>query len=332
MARVQLEDIFQAELWTSDMFLEAPLLKNILTSGLLVESQEIKSIVNAVSAGSRFEMPYVEEPNFTEPTAMDESDNYAPTTKISWANQFAIISMVNKNYEYNHLANTLNRDSDPAKVFRDEVIGRFWATDMQNRIIHTVRGLIAKAGAELVLDVADDSTDGADVTLSPSIIIDGVAKQGDNQDKFGFMFMHSKVYADLKKQKLIDTVLPNDNSLQKFEMYGGYRIIVNDAMPVEQGENKKKYTTLIAQNGLIAYADKDLGKEMPVVELVRNALIGNGSGRTTIATRRGLCLHPIGWSYNKSVASPTYADLSNSANWTMKFKPKQQKFVAIITN
>jgi len=142
----------------------------------------------------------------------------------------------------------------------------------------------------------------------------------------------NKVYGDLKKQNLIETIQPTEIGAKPINMYGMYVVIVNDLMPVEQGDNKKKYTTLIAQNGMFAYADKNLGDEMPVLEPVRNPLSGSGAGSTKIITRKGFCLHPIGFSYTKNTMNPTMADFKNKDNWAMKLKPKQQKFVAIITN
>ena len=75
MAQVKIEDIFEAELWANDSFNEAPELKNILESGILVQSQEIGSLINNVQAGSRFELPYVDEPDYTEPEYMDDTED-----------------------------------------------------------------------------------------------------------------------------------------------------------------------------------------------------------------------------------------------------------------
>jgi hypothetical protein len=331
MAKTTISDLFRAELWTADDFIEAPELKNILNSGILVQDPKLQNIVNATGAGVKFELPYIDEPDYTEPEGMDESTVEVTPKKIAWNNMFTMIGMYSNSYEYTHLANLLSRDSDPATVIRD-VVGNYWGRDLQNRIIAGAVGVSAKAGADLTLDVADDSSDGADVTLESAIIVDGIGLQGDHQDKFSFMFMHSKVYGDLKKQNLIETIQPTEVGAKPINMYGMYVVIVNDLMPVEQGENKKKYTTLVAQNGMFAYADKNLGDEMPVLEPVRNPLSGRGAGSTKIITRKGFCLHPVGFSYVKNTMNPTIADFKNKDSWSMKLKPKQQKFVAIITN
>ena len=331
MSKIQIEDIFQAELWTSDMINEAPVLKNILNSGIMRTNTELQNVVNSMNAGSKFELPYVDEPDYTEPNGMDDSDDDIPTEKVSWDNQFAVLGLYSKAYAYANIVNQIAREKDPAKVLRN-ILGNYWGRDLQRRMVSTLSGIAEKAGADLTLDVADDSTDKPDVILNGSIVIDGVSLLGDMQDKFGFMFVHSKVYADLKKQNLIETIQPTEVGAEPIQMYGNYRVFVNDLLPVIQGENKKKYTTIIAQSGIFAYADKNLGGDMPVLEAYRDPLKGKGAGNTILISRKGFVLHPVGWSYTKGGMSPTLADLKNKANWTMKFKPKQQKFVRIITN
>ncbi len=331
MPKVQLQDIFQAELWTNDVINEAPVLQNILNSGLFRTNAELERVVNAQAAGSRFELPYVDEPDYTEPTIMDDSDDLIAPEKVSWANQFAVLGLYAKSYEYANIVELLARDSDPARVLRD-ILGSYWAKDLQERIIASITGIAEKAGNELTLDVADDSADGSDVVLNASIIIDGASLLGDHQDKFEHMFIHSKVYADLKKQNLIDVIPPSEEGAKPIEVYGNYRIVVNDKMPIVNGTNKKKYVTLIAQRGIFAYAEKQLGDDMPVLELYRDPRAGKGAGVSQIIARRGFVLHPVGWSWKKSGMSPTLSDLKNKTNWDMKFQPKQQKFVRIITN
>jgi len=331
MPIIKLDDIFQAELWSNDLFNEAPELKNILDSGILINSDAISSLINNMDAGSRFELPYVDEPDYIEPEYMNDSDTEVTPRKISWANQFAVLTLASTTFGYANIVNQLKRDSDPALMLRN-IIGNYWGRDLQARIIASIKGIAKKAGDELTLDVADDSTDQPDVLLTPEVIIDGVSKQGDYQDKFSFMFVHSKVYADLKKQDLIETIQPAEVGAKPIQMYGNYRVIVNDLMPTEDGINKRKYTTIIAQNGLFAYGEKELGSDMPIFEVDRNPRAGKGAGRTLFISRKGFCLHPIGFSWTKSGFNPKLVDLANDTYWSMKFKPKQQKFVRIITN
>jgi len=332
MAKIQIADIFQAELWTTSLINEAPVLKNILNSGIIRTNSELESVVNNMSAGSRFELPYVDEPDYTEPNIMDDSDDDISTEKVSWANQFAVLGLYSKAYAYANIVNQLAREKDPAKVLRN-ILGNYWGRDLQQRIVAGLTGIAEKAGANLTLDVSDDSDDDSkSVLLSAGVIIDGASLLGDHQDKFGFMFVHSKVYADLKKQNLIETVQPTEVGAEPIQMYGNYRVIVNDLLPVIQGDNKKKYTTILAQKGIFAYSDKKLGGDMPVLESYRDPLKGKGAGNTVLISRKGFVLHPVGWSYTKSGMSPTLADLKNKDNWSMKFKVKQQKFVRIITN
>jgi len=323
MAKIQLQDLFQATLWTNDVLNEAPELKNILNSPLIITSPDLQSVVNAANAGSRFEMPYIDEPDYTEPEAMDDSDDEITTNKLIWANMFAVLGLYSKGYKYSHLAALLTRDSDPAKVIRD-VIGNYWGRDLQRRMINILVGISKKAGTDLTLNVND--------TIGASVIIDGASLLGDHQDKFEEMFVHSKIYADLKKQNLIETLPPSEEGAKPIEMYGKYKVTVNDLMPVEEdADGNKHYTSIIAQRGIFAFAQKKLGGDMPLIELDRNPRAGKGSGNTTVISRQGFVLHPVGWSWKKSGMSPTLTDLAKDTNWEKKFQTKQQRFVKIVT-
>jgi len=323
MPKIKLQDLFQATLWTNDILNEAPELKNILNSPLIITSPDLQSTVNAAKAGSRFEMPYIDEPDYTEPEAMDDSDDEITTNKLAWSNMFAVLGLYSKAYKYSHLAALLARDSDPAKVIRD-VIGNYWARDLQRRMINILVGISKKAGTDLTLEVND--------TIGASVIIDGVSLLGDHQDKFEEMFVHSKIYADLKKQNLIEVIQPSEEGAKPIEMYGNYKVTVNDLMPVDTDKDgNKRYTSIIAQRGIFAFAQKELGGDMPLIELHRNPLSGKGSGDTTVISRQGFVLHPVGWSWRKSGMSPTLADLAKDTNWEKKFQTKQQRFVKIVT-
>jgi len=328
MAKVQIADIIQSTLWTQDFINEDPILKNILESGILTSDAKLDKLVNALEAGVRFELPYIDEPEYTEPSYGDDTDDEITPDKIGWNNMFAILTLANKAYGLANITQLINRDSDPAKRLR-EILALYWSKDLQNRIIAAVVGISAEAGADLTLDVADDSSDGADVLLDSSILVDGVSLQGDNQDKFGFMFVHSKVYGDLKKKQLIDFVTPAEIGAKPIPYYGGYRVLVNDLMTVVDGSNKKKYTTLVAQNGLFAYSQKKIDNSFAIST---NELAGNGSGTTTLISRNGFILHPIGFSYKKTNSKVSLADLKAKASWDNKFKAKQHRFVKIVTN
>lgn len=333
MAGVSIDDILQAELWTSTDFLQAPELDNIVNSGLLATSRELSDVVNSVSAGSRFELPFVEDTDYSEPDYMDDSDNGVTINSASWKQQLAVLTMISKSYGYANIVDMIAQEKDPAGALRN-IIGNFWGRDLTRRVVAILAGISAKAGDGLTLDVADDSSDGADVLLDPAVIIDGVSKLGDMQDKFNFIFLHSKVYADLKKQNIIQTMQPSETGAKPIELYGNLRVIVNDLLPVEQGTNKLKYTTIVAQTGTFAYADKNLSSAngMPPLEAYRDPTKGRGAGKTTLIARRGFAIHPIGWTWNKAGFNPTLADLGNKNNWTKEFKAKDQRFVKIVTN
>lgn len=338
MAYTKLSDVLIRELWTNDFIDESPELRNIIDSGLLVKNQKLDSVVNASDAGQVFELPYIADPDYTEPTAMDDSEDEIGVDKLEWANQFAILGLYAKAWREATIIRALS-ENDPVAFIRDNFIAKYWAMDMTRRISKTLEGIaadnVANDNADLVKDMADDSTDATkDVTLDADILIDTKGLVGDRQEEFNYLFIHSKVYGDLQKKNLIQTVVPSEG-MRPIKMYGEYRVFVNDNLPVLQGANKKKYVSVIAASGAFAYSTKDLPSEMPAIDLVEEKTKGKGAGLRTIIARRGLVLHPIGWSFDKaqiSDPSPKLADLANGNAWDRKFRQKNSKFVFAITN
>lgn len=330
---LDIQKIIKAELWGNGDFNEAPEMKNILNSGLLVGSADLKTIINSASAGFSFKLPFVNEPTYTESNVMDDSNTTVPVEDFKWEEQKAVLGLYSKSYKYANIVTAVGRDTDPAKIIRD-IVGNYWAKDIQRRAIASLSS-IATIASTLQLNIADDSISGNDVLLSAVHVLDAIAKQGDNQDKFSFIFLHSKVYTDLRKQDLITDVIPSQNpSLKPIPFFGQYRVIVNDLMPVIQGTNKTKYLSVISQAGLFAYEDKNLGSDMPLIELYRDPRAGNGAGTTQVIARKGFTIHPLGWSYTQpnTSLSPMISDLNTVANWSKVFEDKKQKFVSIITN
>ncbi len=339
MAYSKLSDVIVRELWTNDYIDKSPVLQNILGSGLLVKDPKLDSIVNTTDAGQSFELPFIADPVYSEPSIIDDSTNDIVPDSIGWQTMYAMLGLYAKSWKEANIVQALSANN-PVKFIRDNYVAKFWAFDLMHRTMKIVSGVaadnIANDNSDLVLDVADDGTGGSstDVVLDMGHTIDAVGKVGDKQDEFEFIFMHSKVYGDLKKADLITTVMPSDGGLP-IEYYGKYRVFVNDLLPVAQGTNKKLYTTVIAKQGALAYSTKELPEEMAAVALVRDELSGNGGGSSQFVTRRGLVVHPIGWSFDKSTVSgvsPTLTELENALAWDRKFQQKNSKFVFIVTN
>lgn len=339
MAYSKLTDVIVRDLWTNDFIDASPVLQNILGSGLLVKDTKLDAVVNATDAGQSFELPFIADPLYTEPSIMDDSTNEITPSAIGWETMYAMVGMYSRSWKESSLVHALSTNN-PVQFIRDKYIAKYWAEDLIYRTMKTVAGVaadnIANDNSDLVLDVSNDDDNGSatDVTLNMDITIDATGKVGDKQDGFNFIFMHSKPYGDLKKADLITTVVPSDGGLP-IEYYGKYRVFVNDLLPVANGTNKKLYTTVIAQSGAFAYSAKKLPEEMSALSIVKNELSGNGAGTSQLVTRRGLVVHPIGWSFDKSTISgqsPTLAELENALAWDRKFQQKNSKFVFIVTN
>jgi len=335
----KLTDVIKRELWTNDFIDASPVLQNLLSSGLLVKDAKLDAVVNATEAGQTFELPFIADPAYAEPSIIDDSTNDIVPNSIGWQTMYAMLGLYANSWKESSLIQALSVNN-PVQYIRDNYVAKYWAIDLMHRTMKTIAGVaadnIANDGSDLVQDVSDDGTGGTatDVTLDMNHTIDAVGLVGDKQDEFGFIFIHSKVYGDLKKADLITTIVPSNGGLP-IEYYGKYRVMVNDLLPVAQGTNKKLYTSVISKNGAIAYSNKTLPSDMSAVALVKEELSGNGGGSSQLVTRRGLVVHPIGWSFDKSTiagVSPTLTELENALAWDRKFQQKNSKFVFIVTN
>lgn len=339
MAYSKLVDVIVREKWTEDFIDASPILQNILASGLLVKDPRLDEVVNATDAGQTFELPFIADPVYSEPSIMDDSTNDITPSSIGWKTMYAMLGLYARSWKESSLIHALSQNN-PVQFIRDNYVAKYWAEDLLYRTMKTVAGVaadnVANDNSDLVLDVSNDDDQGSstDVLLDMSYTIDVAGKVGDKQDAFSFIFIHSKVYGDLKKANLIVTEFQSDGGMP-IERYGKYRVFVNDLLPVAQGDNKKLYTSVISQNGALAYSTKKLPSDMPAVAIVKNELAGNGAGTSQFVTRRGLVVHPIGWSFDKSTVagvSPSLAELENANAWDRKFQQKNSKFVFIITN
>ena len=331
MAIVQLADVFKRELWTEEFINENDELLNIINSGMLVQDARLQALVNANDAGSVFEVPYLQENAFTEPQIMDDDPTHIATFgKISKERMFAMLGQYSKSWQEADIVPTLSSGDDPILALQT-LIAKYWSTDLQYRIINTAKGLLASdiAGpSEITNDVAT-STPSATSIMTRDNVIDTLALRGDLgvQNIDDTIIMDTKQYSDLQKANNIDFIRTTDNDVAIPTAFG-MKVLVNDSIPVAGNER----TAIIVKNSAFGYAQK--AQNIPV-ELVREASQGYGGGVTQLISRRGMLIHPNGWSFDKSTVagvSPTLAELADGGAWTRKTSAKKSQILFLTTN
>lgn len=224
-------------------------------------------------------------------------------------------------------------------------LDNFWQRQAQRRLIATALGLYnANVAADddyhkqndMVVDVS------ASLGFDSGAFIDatqtmGDALMGNGGEVLGAIAMHSFVYAQARKQQLIDFIRDADNNTM-FATYQGYRVIVDDSMTVVGSDGSRKFISIIFGNGAIGYGE---GSPSNPLEYEREASRGNGGGVETLWTRKTWLLHPFGYSFTSAVItgngtettprSASWQDLANASNWNRVVDRKHVPIAFLVT-
>ncbi len=167
---------------------------------------------------------------------------------------------------------------------------------------------------------------------------------GDNSDGFRLVIMHSKVYNDLCSLNLVEFgKYTNPNGVTEsndIPTINGYRIIVNDSVPVDTTttSNAPKYTTYVLGEGVFKYG---VGRVKMPIEFERQAAVKGGTNRVIIRLREAFV--PVGFNYKgedqidtnnsktNQVAVPN-DKLTSKDSYELFVDPKTIKMVEIVTN
>ena len=334
MATVQLANVYNPLTFARGIQ-EAQIEKNaFLASGIMVADSALAAQMSG--GGNIGEIPFylplgTGEPNY----GTDNPATLSVPANINGSKQAFRSTMANKSWSTMDLTRDLAL-IDPIGAITGR-IGNYWATVGQSRLINSCLGLladnIANDAGDMLFSVASDAA--AAITdaerISATVSIDGDQTLGDAQGSLTVMAVHSRIYARLRKQNLIDFV-PVGTQGEKIATYLGKRLIVDDALPAIAGANRITYTSILFGPGAFLTAP---GSVQVPSEIERLAGSGNGSGQDVIHSRVHDCIHPNGFSFiSGSVAglSATYAELKLAANWDRKLSRKNIPMAFLRTN
>jgi len=189
-----------------------------------------------------------------------------------------------------------------------EQIARWWNVQEQKILIAILNGIFADAlKSSHCKDISGES--GARGVISANALLDTKQLLGDAASDLKAIALHSAVFTTLQKQNLVDYI-PNSEGVVEFPTYLGYKVIVDDAIIPEEGI----YVTYLFADGVFGRGD-GVPDSLTPIEMSRDALASDD----ILVSRRALCLHPLGVSWNSPVitsATPTNADLADGDNWT----------------
>ena len=330
MAAVQLADIYNPLTFNQAVQEAAIELNAFLASGVSVTDAQLTALANG--PGNIGDLPFflglgnpqadgTNEPNYS-------SDNPASPSvpqKISGSKMIWRKAMMNNSWSTMDLSRELAL-SDPLGAITNR-IGHYWAVNNQTRLIQSAIGVLADnvandSGDMLYTVYSDIVTPLAANKISPAAVIAAKATMGDHANALTVIAMHSVIFSELQLQEVIIYEKAAGTDI-RFPTYLGYRVVVDDSMPVVAGTNSPQYTTILFGAGAFAQ-----GSGTPTVpsELERIASQGDGGGQDVLHSRATEIIHPIGFEFLSSAIaanSPSLAELAEAAQWNRVYAERK---------
>lgn len=310
MAITRIADIIVPQIFNSYTLEKSVELDTFVQSGIIENDAQLNSLA---SAGGKL----INMPGFKDLTGADEvlSDSAALTPgNITTQQDVAVLFMRGRAWGTNDLAKSLS-GADPMATIGN-LVAAYWVRRRQALLISELKGIFA-SGTLTANQLDVSALAGTAATITGNTFIDALTKLGDASGKIGAIAIHSSVYAKLKKDNLITTIKPSENT--EIDFYQGKRVIQDDSMPAAAGV----YTSYLFGQGAFG-----LGNGSPNIptEIDRDSL----AGEDYLINRSHFLLHPRGIQFTSSSvagSSPTNAEVEIGANWSKVWDSKNIKIV-----
>ena len=295
----------------------------IVRSGVAVADNIAAQLINGTPAGGRF----ITMPHFDALTGDDDvfSETALTASNVTTGSANATILMRQKAWGATDLARVLG-GADPMAAIGN-LVSDWWLEKEQAIYMSILKGLLDPAAGALKDHVNDISALADDAAfISVGAALDTKQALGDHASSLGMVFMHSATYTYLQKKQQIVTEYDSDLKIN-IDFYLGYRVIVDDGMPVADG----KYTTYFLGSGAFIRQDGSPA-----------GFVGTETDRDKLAAtdylinRRCMVIHPKGMSWNVNATYPdglyypTNAMLADPANWALATSHKKVPMAALV--
>lgn len=334
MAVTRIADILVPELWVPYLREQTAENSRLFQSGVLQDDAVIDAEI--AKGGNSVHLPFWQDLGTDGTSDTVQGDNPGSTLtagKIDSDEQVAVVLRRVVSFGAADITAALAGD-DPLAVAADR-IAPFWDRRFNAAAIKVIQGALGALDAESPTangyhDVSVAT--GTAALLTADHVID--ARQlglGDVADELTLMFVHSKVYARLQKQNLIDFI-PDARGEVMIPTYLGMALVVSDTLPVDETDpDYPIYESYVAGPGALRYGEASA--KVPA-EVNREPAQGDGGGVEYFYSRRDVVLHPLGFKYSGSIpsAGPANTALGTDTNWTRVFERKNIPIVGIKTN
>ena len=329
---------FDEEIFTG-MMQEADYWRNpVLASGVI---RQDASIMNAIGAhGNVATLPIYTPLNIFD-AGMGALNNDGNTdnvpVEIAGNKQTCMLIQRMKAFKAKDFTKELT-GADPMTQIKNRIQG-YYTQVWENELMNIANAVLGVAGlADHVTDLSITSGTVADANLiNATTQIDAEqAALGDMAGGLGLMIMHSKIYAAYKKMNLVEFdkytvggVIKQDITLPTI---GGKHVLVTDYHTVDNTiPGFPVYKTYLFGEGAFLSCDKNNYENQYTTEYDPET----AAGIDMFYTKQGKVLHPNGLSLavdNIATESPTFAELGNKANYSLKFNHKNVKMGLIKSN
>lgn len=306
-------DVLQSQAFKDYVVEQTTKLNAFINSGIMTTSEVFNNLFN--DRANLVELPSW-KPLSGDSEVMKET---AMTPgKITGDGQIAAKIFRVKAWGYSDLAVMASGDNLENTIRRQ--LPQYWNTQIQESTISVLNGLFASGGALETTHLLDKS----DLQIDSDMILDGRQLLGDASDKFKGMVMHSMIKTRLDKLQLIDYIPDANNPAVNYPTYMGYRVIVDDSCPVNEGV----YSTYLFGEGALAFGT---GRQagMIDIEVDRDKL----SNKENLITRKGYIIHPMGMKWKgttlSSTTTPTNIELATANKWAKVYDDKNIPIVCI---
>lgn len=288
-------------------------LNKFVNSGIASPDERVAQLINGSPEGGRF----IYLPSFNPLEGDDEvfGEDDVTIGGIDTKEAKATLLIRQKAWGSTDLAHVLS-GADPMGAIAQLIAD--WRNSKEQAIyLSILKGLFGADGA-LTSHLNDISSGtGEAACISTSATLDTKQLLGDHYGSLGMVFMHSAVYTYLQKNGMITRTPIFDPSKSPIEMedYLGYKIMVDDGMPVTDGVYD---TYFVGKNSFVRQDGTPsgfVGTETDRDKLgAKNILIHRWC---QIITPRGMSWKSDGTYANEKNKYPANIDLANPANWEL---------------
>ena len=289
----------------------------MVNAGIASGDAVVAQLINGTPNGGRF----ITIPGWNPLDASVEEDVFGEdpvsVSGITTKDSRATLLIRQKAWGDTDLAKVLG-GADPMNAIVNQMAD--WRNQREQKIyLAILKAILDKDSGALKAHVNDISTGSGEAAyISDGATLDTKQALGDAYEKLGMVFMHSATYTYLQKMGLItrNPIFDPSQSQVEMERYLGYRIIVDDGMPVEGGVYD---TYILGQNCFIRQDGMPVG------------LVGTETDRDKMEAKNYLInrwcqvIAPrgFGWVPDESTELhsgkkyPDNTDLATPANWKL---------------